>query len=273
MHKPTLKKIIKDTTCIVLFIASIFTFLFAQDRPDTISELKMQSRLYRNKGLQLQNNGDLDGAIGFYQKSIQLDPTYATAYNDLGIVYELKGLSDLAEENYLKAIKIDPNYLSAYSNLALFYEDRRDLKKASFYWQKRIDLGFSSDPWVIKAKRRLEDINLVLGKKPQESNREQEIIDFINEVSVIKSMEKQDSAKRSKEAKETRQTAKTTEAVKIKEDRKTTAAKYFQEAQSKYQKGEYLSAYMDASEAQILDPSNKVISEFLEELQRKLLSR
>src|SRR4030042_102417 len=87
-----------------------------------LTELQKQARIYRAQGLEFQHIGNLDEATVFYQKAIQLDPVYAVAFNDLGIVYETRGFIDRAEECYLQAVKVNPNYLSAYTNLALFYE-------------------------------------------------------------------------------------------------------------------------------------------------------
>jgi tetratricopeptide (TPR) repeat protein len=127
-------------------------------REGKLTEFQAQARAYRAQGLRLQNLGNLAGALSFYQKAIELDPSYAVAYNDLGIVYESAGVLERAEESYLKAIKADPNYLSSYTNLALFYEGKRDLDRAAFYWKKRVELGNPDDPWTKRAKDRLNDL-------------------------------------------------------------------------------------------------------------------
>ena len=66
-----------------------------------LSELQKQARSYRAQGLELQCIGNMDAAMSLYQKAIELDPAYPVAYNDLGIIYEAKGLIDRAEESYL----------------------------------------------------------------------------------------------------------------------------------------------------------------------------
>ncbi len=127
-----------------------------------LSVLEVQSRLYRNKGLVIQNMGNLQDALSWYQKAVEIDPSFAIAYNDIGVIYEAKGLVQLAEENYLKANKLDPNYLSVYSNLAALYESKRDFEKAALYWEKRSRLGSEGDPWKDKASKRLRDLAEVL---------------------------------------------------------------------------------------------------------------
>ena len=145
----------------------------AQEIP--LTGLQKQARAYRDEGLRAQEIGNLEQAVIWYQKAIELDPAYAVAYNDLGILYEAGGAMDRAEGSYLKAIKVDPTYMSPYTNLAIFYENKRDLDKAAFYWKKRADLGSPFDPWTQKARQRLNDINVVLKGLPSASDaREQD---------------------------------------------------------------------------------------------------
>ena len=96
-----------------------------QKELESLTQLQLEARAYRDQGLKYQQIGNIDAALRFYQKAIELDSLYAVAYNDLGVIYEAKGETDRAEESYLSAIKIDPSYLSACTNLALFYENKR----------------------------------------------------------------------------------------------------------------------------------------------------
>lgn len=136
---------------IIIFILSLVSFLFAQEESSLnnadnqssqeekgLSDLQKQARIYRAEGFELQSFGDIDAAMGLYQKAVALDPMYAVVYNDLGIIYEAKDILDKAELYYLTALKLDPNLLSAYSNLALLYESKRELEKAAYYWEKEL---------------------------------------------------------------------------------------------------------------------------------------
>jgi tetratricopeptide (TPR) repeat protein len=214
---------------------------------DNLSSLQQQARVYRSQGLEAQAAGNLDSAMVLYQKSVDLDPLYVDAYNDLGIIYEAKGYNDRAEEAYLKAIKIDPVYLSSYTNLALLYENSRDLDKAAFYWQKRAELGLSNDPWTIKARQRLEDIRLATSDRPLQAIKEREVVGLANSVSIEKFI--------------------------MKRDNKELARYYFKNAKSEYEKGYEVSALKKAIDASQLDPSNSEINEFIEKVQTRLLSQ
>jgi tetratricopeptide (TPR) repeat protein len=185
--------------------------------------------------------------MAFYQKAVQLDPAYAVAYNDLGIVCEAKGFMERAEESYLQAIKVNPNYLSAYTNLALVYENKRDLQKAAFYWKRRSELGSQDDPWTEKAKKRTEDIELVLSKTPWQDEREQEVVGLLKETSIQKSI--------------------------LKKDDSALARKHFEKAKQSYDKQDYATAIKEALDALQLDPANPEIDEFIAKVQTRALSK
>ncbi|MDD5465707.1 MAG: tetratricopeptide repeat protein [Candidatus Omnitrophica bacterium] len=143
----------------------------ANPAPEDADQLHLQAQEYRQAGLGKQRIGSLSEAMGLYQKAIAIDPGYAVAYNDLGVVYEAMGLPERAEESYLKSLKIDPGYSGAYSNLALFYENKGDLEKAALYWGKRAQIGSPDDPWTQKAARRFKDIRM--SKQPISEQREE----------------------------------------------------------------------------------------------------
>lgn len=110
----------------------------------------------RNSGLEMQRIGDFDSAAKYYQQALISDPKYATVHNDLGILYEQKGLNEKAKMEYLEALKINPHYVRAHSNLALLYEKSGDNNKAYYHWKQRVQLGRPDDPWTDKAKQRME---------------------------------------------------------------------------------------------------------------------
>ena len=113
---------------------------------------------YRLKGYEEQQKGNLQDALSWYVKASSVDPKYAVALNDMGLVYEEMQQDTLAEANYLKAIKADEKYLPSYNNLALFYKKKQNLIQAVEYFSKRVELGEPEDPWTIKAKDELKAI-------------------------------------------------------------------------------------------------------------------
>ncbi len=234
----------------------IFFFLFSAeavaggtktDRSEPqLSMQQEQARIYRQQGLQVQNLGDLRKALAYYQKAVELDPAYAIAYNDLGIIYEANGELERAENSYLQSIKTDPNFLSAYSNLALFYETKRDLDKAAYYWKKRADLGLANDPWTEKARARCVDIGLITSVSPEES-KERQVLGLIREVEQKKEVLRKDTHEQSRDL--------------------------FTMAKESFKKGEEVKALSQAIDAHLLDPKNKAIDNFIEKVQKRLLTR
>ncbi|MCG2712143.1 MAG: tetratricopeptide repeat protein, partial [Candidatus Omnitrophica bacterium] len=130
-----------------------------ESKPETVQmkiEVLQTAVELRNSGLEMQRAGDFDSAVKYYQQALISDPKYATVHNDLGILYEQKGLNDKAKMEYLEALKINPHYIRAHSNLALLYEMSGDNNKAYYHWKQRVQLGRPDDPWTVKAKQRME---------------------------------------------------------------------------------------------------------------------
>ncbi|MCM8783483.1 MAG: tetratricopeptide repeat protein [Candidatus Omnitrophica bacterium] len=106
---------------------------------------------YRKAGYKAYREGNLDKAYQFFKKAVLLDPENSLLHNDLGIVYERRGLKELAIKEYLEAIRINPQYPAPYMNLALLYRELGEIEKVIFYLKERVKLGKSRDPWYKKA--------------------------------------------------------------------------------------------------------------------------
>lgn len=221
-----------------------FTGVYEEDT-SRLNKLQKEARAYRSQGQEYQRIGDIDTAMAYYQKALEFDEAYAVVYNDLGIIYEIKNMPARAEGCYLKAIKINPYYLSAYSNLALFYENKRNLKKAAENWHKRAELGPVGDPWTEKARKRLEDIRLVLGNE-KVNPEEDKVVTLMNDVMVQKAA--------------------------LKTDNKVLAKKHLEKAKLSFKKGDGLTAIKEAVDAKSCDPSNTEIDEFLDKVKLRMLS-
>lgn len=139
----------------LLTLSLILIPIFCSQAENILDE---EARIYREEGYKLQQFGDLDGALAYYQKAVQMIPNYAEALNDLGVVYEALGKDFLAIEMYKKVLAADSMFLPAYTNLAFIYERMRDNKNAVLYWQKRYELGEKGSYWWQTAREHL--INL-----------------------------------------------------------------------------------------------------------------
>jgi Tfp pilus assembly protein PilF len=87
---------------------------FADARSDAKSQVEF--------GINVAQRGLWREAIYRWEKAVEIDPTYAAAYNDLAIAYEHEGQLDKARKAYEKALEIEPNNSQIRQNYELFKE-------------------------------------------------------------------------------------------------------------------------------------------------------
>jgi Tfp pilus assembly protein PilF len=73
-------------------------------------------------GINVAQRGLWREAIYRWEKAVELDPSYAAAFNDLAIAYEHEGQLDKARKSYEKALELDPNNTEIRQNFELFKE-------------------------------------------------------------------------------------------------------------------------------------------------------
>ena len=83
-------------------------------------------------------------ALADFNKAIELDPNYSSAYNNRGVVYHRQGKYRLAIKDFTKAIELNPNYAVVYENRSQTYwklgdkqKSKADDKKAKQLRQRR----------------------------------------------------------------------------------------------------------------------------------------
>ena len=107
-----------------MFIRACFLFAalaVAMPAPvaaDARSDAKSQVEF----GIKVAQNGLWKEATYRWEKAVQLDPTYAEAWNNLAIGYEHQGRFDDAEKAYQNAMKLAPKNTSIRQNYDLFKE-------------------------------------------------------------------------------------------------------------------------------------------------------
>ena len=148
-------------TPFILFISLFFCTIFGFCAQNYLDDSDNQAKVYCNRGWGLLKEGNLDAAVYNYMKAIELDSYCVQAYNDLGIIFEVKADLGQAKEMYQKAIEIAPAYLKSYSNLALLYEKQGDYAHALILWQKRLDLSDPEDPYTEIVRKRIEAISRI----------------------------------------------------------------------------------------------------------------
>ena len=80
-------------------------------------------------------NGDLEGAIAAYTRSIEMYPT-AEAHTFLGWAYSFQGRIDEAIKECETAIHIDPDFGNPYNDIGVYLIEKREYDEAIPWLQK-----------------------------------------------------------------------------------------------------------------------------------------
>ena len=108
--------------------------------------------------------GQYDQAIELFQKSLQIKPDLAPAYNYMGLAYKAKGSDFPTIMNFFKkAIEADPQYAPAYENLGKSYYSIGEIDKAIDYCRKAVKL----QPDLVTANLSLGWIYLLAKSQPR----------------------------------------------------------------------------------------------------------
>ena len=103
---------------ILVALALVLVFGVETPRADARSDAQSQVEF----GIEVARRGLWTEALYRWKRAIDLDPTYAPAWNNLGIGFEHEGRFDEAREAYETALDLDPNNLIIEQNYDLFLE-------------------------------------------------------------------------------------------------------------------------------------------------------
>jgi superkiller protein 3 len=113
-----------------LILVSVVVFIAAFPavaRADNRSKSKEQVEF----GIKVAENNLWKEALYRWQKAVELDPSYAAAWNNLAIAYEHDGKFAEADKAYKKAMELDPKNLMIRQNYDLFKEINDRTKRRS----------------------------------------------------------------------------------------------------------------------------------------------
>jgi len=82
-----------------------------------------------------------EDAIVAYRRVVAIDPTYAAAWNNLGLLLHRMGRYDEAESAYASALEQDPHCCEAAYNLGSLHEDRGAPEDAIFDYRRALELS------------------------------------------------------------------------------------------------------------------------------------
>ncbi len=135
-----------DGKCIEAYLKTAELSLYLRDYENTMFNVKQAILLdklnptaYFLRAWSLKEQGDTINAVKDYQKAIELKSDYEQAYEELGLLYAIKG-DALAVEYLNSAININANNYNAMYALALFYQDNGAIVKALETYQKLLEI-------------------------------------------------------------------------------------------------------------------------------------
>lgn len=108
---------------------------------DKLLEGYKDANLYIEKASALYKIKDLDLFEINVLKALSLDSENPRVINCQGIILAKKGDNQQALKNYIKSIKIDPNYASAHYNLGLLYNKTRKFDNAVIHFERALELN------------------------------------------------------------------------------------------------------------------------------------
>lgn len=130
----------KSKSSLSLIISLLITFsvnltvIAADKQSDKDFSPKPASASLYNLGLKSFENNDLDSAITYFKKAIELDPEFIDAYFNLGAIYKKKKDHLNAIAAFQKTVSLDPSDLEAKFELANACFLEKDYKLAQKYF-------------------------------------------------------------------------------------------------------------------------------------------
>jgi Flp pilus assembly protein TadD len=88
----------------------------------TVADDRDDARAHVEFGISVAQAELWQEAIYRWKRAAEIDPSYAAAWNNLGIAYEREGLFDEALEAYETALDLEPDNLLIQQNYDLFRE-------------------------------------------------------------------------------------------------------------------------------------------------------
>ncbi len=111
------------------------------DAPSRTPEEELRAELAFQHGNVLMMIKQMDMAIERYSYAIELNPDLADAYNNRGVVYDIKGEYNRAITDYNKAIALKPDFTVAYSNRGGAYNNKSEYDRAIADCNKAMELN------------------------------------------------------------------------------------------------------------------------------------
>jgi len=116
--------------------------------PDPEPEnLAIAVELYE-KAKRFQKSGRLQEAKRFYKKTLNVDPDYVDALNNIGVIHIRDKRYAAARNSFEKAIELEPDYVDPYYNLACLHALQGKVTESLRYLKRAVLLDPSAKDWA-----------------------------------------------------------------------------------------------------------------------------
>jgi Tfp pilus assembly protein PilF len=108
-----------------MLIRALFAILLLSVAMPAFADARDEAKKRVEFGIQVAQRNLWSEAIFWWEKAIEIDPTYAPAYNNLAIAYEQRGQEGdfvKAQEAYDRALELEPDNAYIQQNYELFKE-------------------------------------------------------------------------------------------------------------------------------------------------------
>jgi tetratricopeptide (TPR) repeat protein len=154
-------------------------FKTSYDR-ERVSDRRAEAHYYNNVGVERMQAGDARGAFLYLRRGLQIDPSFAPLWVNLGALYLRAGATGHAEASYLEALRGHDADMVAVSNLARLYDRLGDAGRAA-HFRELAARHRDNNPFYRyhqareaylagNAARALRDLDFAIDRKPEEDS-------------------------------------------------------------------------------------------------------
>lgn len=129
----------------------------ATGRSEKDIKIKVNEKVYIQKGLEAFNNKDYYKALEFFKKALEINPNMVETMNNLGASFYMVGKYDEAIYWFKKAIDHKKDYSQAYGNLAYAYLQKGEIEEAEKVIQKGLTY-IPKDQNLLELRKKIEEI-------------------------------------------------------------------------------------------------------------------
>jgi len=129
----------------LFFLSCLFASGCHSGKNNPVNEIPQEQRIsprgWFNAGVAWNKSGDHDRAIESYNKAVDSDPLYTSAYFYRAGTWEQKGMTDKAIADYTRVIKLNPELENAYSRRGNVWQVKGNLDRAIADYTKILKLN------------------------------------------------------------------------------------------------------------------------------------